>query len=211
VPAIATGRSDPPALCSWAASLFTAARERAGLFEAITIAAFSSSRLPPLAKTPAEPIQDAKSRLACALLAPSAFSGASIAPSSDLTLMVVELGGPSEPVPVMVLPNELSVRSPWTSCASVLPRWPSPTASQDSPGSSPSAFAASASLESSPPAAPGEPEERVSVSTASEPAEAVSETLASRVPVSRASRPESRSPVPDAPVAPDALVPVGLE
>ena len=46
-----------PSLRRAAASLPTAARERAGSFEEITTAAFSSSTLDPAAKTPPEPIQ----------------------------------------------------------------------------------------------------------------------------------------------------------
>ena len=66
----------------------TAARESAGFLEVITTAAFSSSRLAPLAKIPAEPIQLAKSRRACgAVGAPSTRSGVSSPCSSPLRLI----------------------------------------------------------------------------------------------------------------------------
>ena len=187
VPGIFTLRSVPPWLLSTAASLPTAAFERAGFFEAITIAAFSSRRLPPLAKTPAAPIQLAKARRARALLAPSTSSGASIAPSSDFTLRVLALGGASTPGLVPEVPSAASAPSPLTSALRLVPRWPRPSANHDSAGSSPNAWAASGSLDINPPE-PG-PEARVSASIASDPALVSSDRFACRPPVSRPRRP----------------------
>ncbi len=151
VPAIGVEVTDAPPLRSCAASSATAAREAAGSVEEMTTAPFSSSRLPPLAKIPAEPIQLANSRRACAFSAPSALSGVISPCTSPAMLMPAVLsGGP----PPSVLPSEARPCRSRTSCSSVLPTWPRPIASHDSPGSSPSACPLSGSAASRPPVAP---------------------------------------------------------
>ena len=74
-PGSTPGETDAPGPAQLIGERGDGGAERAGFLEAITTAAFSSSRLPPLAKIPAEPIQLANSRRACAVGAPSASSG----------------------------------------------------------------------------------------------------------------------------------------
>ena len=76
------------------------------------------------------------------------------------------------------------LRSPWTSLPSVAATSPRPTASQDSPGSSPGLGASRALEASSPADAEAVPEARASASSAIEVVEGTSEMFVSRVPAS---------------------------
>ena len=103
MPGIDAELTDAPPLRNCLASSATAVRERVGLLDEITTAARSSSRLEPLAKIPAEPIQLAKSAFACGVLAPRALSGVIIAPRMPLRLSPALLSGPA---PLSVLISE---------------------------------------------------------------------------------------------------------
>ena len=107
-----------------------------------TTAPFSSSRPAPLAKIPPEPIQLAKSRLAWAVFAPSSAQRREQRLRAARSTLSVE--GLSGPEPPERRASEPRLRSPATSCASVVPTLPRPSASHDSPGSSASACAPSA-------------------------------------------------------------------
>ena len=191
VPAIVTDETDAPPLRNCAPSSPTAAREAAAFFDVIVTAAFSSSRLAPLAKIPAELIQLANWLLACAVGAPSSRSGVTRPCSSPL---IVRPALPSGGPPESVLGSEDSASRPCASSPRVAPTWPSPIASHDSPGSSLSACAPSGSGASSPPPAPAAPPApSVSASSVSELGLGTSEMFAGRAPASRCSSPAAPS------------------
>src|SRR6202021_2166466 len=128
VPAIETLLTIAPALFIRLPSWPTAAREALGLFEEITRAACRLKRPVPLTNIPPDPAQLAKS--CCSL----AF-GESIALNSFSML-----GPPSEEKTVEV-PKEATPCSSASARGRLAPTLPTPAASHEPPGNSPSCFA----------------------------------------------------------------------
>src|SRR5262249_47523458 len=153
VPGIEVACTEAPDLRSAVPSWATAARDRAGDLELITLAPFSSSSPFPLANSPAVPAQTWKLRAASELLV-SAPRGSRSPSSSPLAL------GPevlcTSALPLASEPtNEARACTLPTTAGRVAPASGTPSPSQESPGSSPKACAPSAEEANSPPCAPG--------------------------------------------------------